>query len=147
MATSTVPAALDAMVSLFSAGLTAVSVHDGPAVAGDYRDHLSVGWDGDNPEVVEWEQSPAAIRPNHPRDEVFFVACVINAGTGDTMRDRRSRVFAIFAQIETVLRSNITLGGVVQTAQASGGSLLQESSAEDGLTAAMRFRIRVKSRI
>lgn len=149
MATSTIPATLAAMVSLFSAELSEVSVHDGPAVAGDYNDHLSIGWDGDNPEVVTFDQNAAGIaRGNHPRDEVFVVRCVVSSASGDAVvTTRRDRVFAILAEIEAILRSNIKLGGAVMTAQLADGALLQELSKEDGLAVAVRFGIRCKSRI
>lgn len=148
MATSTIPAAIDALVTLLAAGLTGVSVHDGPAVTSDYTDHLSVGYSGrENPEVVSFEQTAAGIqRGNHPRDEVFFVACLINSTGEDVMRTRRARAFEILANVETVLRSNLSLGGVVQTAQVADGSLLQDRD-EDGMFAGLSFRIRCKSRI
>lgn len=147
MADSTIPATIDALVTRLPASLTQVAVHDGPAVEASWPDHLSIGWDGDNPEVVEFDQAPADIRPGHSRTEVFFIRCVINAGTGETMKARRARAFAILAGVAAHLRADLTLGGVVTTAQVTDGALLQDSSQEDGLTAAVRFRIRCKSRI
>lgn len=149
MATSTIPATIDALVALFTASLSDVDVHDGPAVVSNRADHLSVGYAGrDNPEAVSWEQTAAGIqRGAHPRDEVFFVNCVINSGSGDAvMSTRRTRAFAILGQVETSLRADPSLGGVVMTAQVADGSLLQDLD-ENGMFAGLVFRIRCKSRI
>lgn len=151
MATSTVPAVLDAMVTLFAAGLTEVDVSDGPAVVDNYPDKLAVGYSGrENSEVVTGDQNAAGIqRGNHPRDEVYFVSCLINSTGGDVMSTRRARAFEILANVEAVLRADSSLGGAVGssgTAQVADFALLQDLS-EPGMFAGLLFRVRVKARI
>ena len=152
MADSTVPDAIDALVALWTAALTEVSVHDGPAVGADHSDHLSVAYDGENPEVVSTDLTPADIRAGNPGyNEVFFISCTIATSSGDAvMSTRRTRAFEIFAACKTALRADMKLGGVVQSAWVSDFSLLQEPPDEHGntgLSAGIRFRVRCKSRI
>ena len=146
---STIPATIDALVALFDGAIAGVDVHDGPAVASNHMDHLSIGYAGrDNPEAVTWEQTVAGIRAgSHPRDEVFFVSCVINSGSGDAvMSTRRNRAFEILGEIETALRANPSLGFSTFSAQVADGSLLQDLD-ESGMFAGLVFRIRCKARI
>lgn len=152
MADSTVPATIDALVALWSTALTDVSVHDGPAVTSGYNDHLSVAYDGDNPEIVTTDLNPANIRGGNPDyNEVFFVSCTIATSSGGAvMSTRRNRAFEIFAACKAALREDMKLGGVVQSAWVADFALLQEPPDEHGntgLSAGIRFRVRCKSRI
>lgn len=149
MASSRIPAAIDALHALAAAALTEVDVNNGPALTSDYADKLSVGYAGiENSEVVSFDQEQAGhARGAHPRKEVFFISNVINAGSGDDdMSARRNRAFEILAELEAALRLNPSMGIPGLTAQIADGSLLQDRG-EKGMFAALLFRVRCKSHI
>ena len=149
MATSSVPAALGALVAGLpgAPGLAGVDVFDGPPTTGENPDYICIGHDPTDPlNAVEAEQVPASLG-NRAREESYEILCSLAAWSGDdVMATRRVRAMELFAAVEAWLRTNITLGGTVRTAQISSYSLLQEQT-EEGASAGLRFRIACSARL
>ena len=149
MATSTIPAAIAALVSGLpgATGLTGVDVHDGPPMTGEAPDYVCIGFDPVEPlTAVEGDQVPASLG-NRAREESYEIVCSLAAWSGDTaMSARRARAMQLLAAIEAWLRTNITLGGAVRTAQIASYSLLQEQT-DQGASAGVRFRIACSARL
>ena len=144
--TSTVPAALAALVALCRSGLSETDVYDGPPVGGDYPDWVGIGYDPGTSEVVtvttDWSQLGA-----QRHEERYDIACTLGSNSGDlSMTDRRVRAYALLDAVAAALASDYTLGGAVRVAHISGHSLLQELD-EQGLTAGIRFTVTAAARI
>ncbi|MFD0353512.1 hypothetical protein ACFVHW_07145 [Streptomyces sp. NPDC127110] len=156
MATSAVPAAVDALLAILSAapGLTKVRIVDGPptnnlAAGGDY---LFVAFQPGADAAVSLTQDFASAGARR-RDEDFDVACYIESRAGGTdMAARRRRAFEILAEVETALRATDaaptapTLDGTVQWAHFAAGDLVQVQQ-PDGALAALPFTVRCRARI
>lgn len=147
MASSAIPAAVNAFTAALRASLTAVDVFDGPPMRGESFDYVCVGYDpAGGPESVEAGQESAALG-NRRRAETFDIICSLAAWSGeDEMAPRRARAFEMLAAVEQVLRDNVTLSGTVQAAQLSSYSLLQEQT-DQGASAGIRFRVSCTARI
>lgn len=156
MATSTVPAAIDALVSILgaAAGLSGVQVIDGPPtvdMADD--DYLYVGWQPDADDAsAEFTQDFAHIGARQ-RDEHFDVLCYLDTWTGDRdVAARRTRAFVLLAAVEDELRATAAdpdapnLGGAVLWAHLTQGQLRQRHT-RDGIQVGLPFRISCRSRI
>lgn len=155
MATS---AAFDVLDALYArlAGLPEladpVRVYDGPYVTEEMPvDSVFVGYDGD-PEgdlqafTFEQDWAHAGYRA---KDETLSIPCCVISYTGDAnaVRDRRERVQALLAAIETALRADPTLGVSSTTrAQVRRGALHQEPTS-DGVRARLVFWVDVDTRI
>lgn len=155
MATSRVPAAIEALLTILPASpaLDGVAIHDGPvAVNLTDRRHLYIGWAPGSEQSVELRQdfNSAGART---RDEVFDIACYAEARAGDKdMALRRTAVFEIVAAVEVALRATDaepeapTLNGAVLWCEVSTGNLLQEQN-QDGALAGLAFTIACHARI
>lgn len=149
MATSAIPAAIDALLVALrgAAGLSGVDVFDGQPMTGENPDHVCVGHDPLDPlNAVEASQTPASLG-NRAREESFDILCSLGSWSGDDkMSDRRTRALALFAVVETVVRANVTLNGAVRTAQIGTYTLVQEQT-DQGSSAGLRFRIACSARL
>lgn len=158
MATSTVPAALSALVSILraAAALSEVVVHDGhPGSDLEDADVLVVGWDPETSAAVDFRQDFNAAGAR-TRDETFDILCFAQSWTGDSSPEavaaRRVRAFALLAAVEDALRATNdapmapTLNGSVLWAHLTAGQLRQ-SRGPDGAIAGVPFRISCRSRI
>lgn len=149
MATSTIPAAVDALVAGLTgaAGLSGVDVFDGPPMTGENPDFVCVGYDPTDPlNSVEADQVPASLG-NRAREESYEIICSLAAWSGsESMSARRVRAMDLFAAVEAWVRANITLNGVVRSAQISTYSLVQEQT-DQGASAGLRFRIACSARL
>jgi hypothetical protein len=156
MATSTVPAAVDALyaILLASPALSGVTVLDGPLGKNDMSnpDLLVIGWQPDSEDAVHLEQDFNAAGAR-TRDEDFSILCWAESWTGDrNMSARRSRVFDLFAIVEQAIRASDaspeapTLNGTVLWAHLTSGTLRQSSS-EQGTRAGLAFTVTCRSRI
>jgi hypothetical protein len=119
MATSRVPAALDALIAALrgSSALTGVRVYDGPELAdGAVEEGIWVGYNGDpdadEPAVAatqEWAGLGA-----RAKDEAFSVTCcaIVRSGStaAETVRAARNRVYVLFAGVEDAVRADPSLG-------------------------------------
>lgn len=148
---STIPAAIDALLALARTALPAVTVHDGVPVTVGTKDYLCVGYDPDSDLAVEFTQVAAAMRglAGHTRREEYDVLCQLVAYSGDVkMGTRRTSAFALLAPIEDALRLNPSLSGALGsggTAQLGGGQLAQVQT-DKGAYIDLRFRVTCKAR-
>lgn len=149
MATSTIPAAIDALLAALRAadGLSGVDVFDGEPMTGENKDFICIGHDPTDPlNAVEADQVPASLG-NRAREESYEILCSLAAWSGGTtMSARRVRALALFAVIESTVRANITLNGVVRSAQIGTYSLIQQQT-DQGASAGLRFRIACSARL
>lgn len=154
MATSRVPAAVDALLAILraSAALTGVRIVDGPeAVNLTERHRVYVGWQPGADAAVALQQhfNAAGART---RDESFDIACYAESRSGDKdMAARRTRVFEIVAAVETALRATDaaptapTLNGTVLWSHMATGDLTQERT--EGTLAGLAFTVSCRARI
>lgn len=155
MATSAVPAAIDALLAILRAapGLSEVLIVDGPAAVNlTDRHRIYVGYAPGAEQSVDIEQDFASAGAR-TRDENFTIACYAESWAGDRdMALRRTRVFELLAAVEDALRATDaapeapTLNGSVQWAQLSAGSLVQEQNS-DGALAGLPFTVACRARI
>lgn len=124
------PSALDnvltALVTTFTTApaLSEVAVFDGPPVTRDsLSDLVLVGHDGapDSDAVATVEQSWVDMACTR-REEFGEVPCVVLHQGGDTdMGAARTRAFVLLAACESALLGDMTLGGLVSSAQFARG--------------------------
>ncbi|MEV5444044.1 hypothetical protein AB0N23_16125 [Streptomyces sp. NPDC052644] len=155
MATSAVPAAIDALLAVLRAApaLADVEVIDGPPT-GDMSaaDIVAVGWQPDGDEAATMAQDFAYAGARR-RDEEFVISCWLESWTGDSdARARRARAFALLAVVEDALRASDTapeaptLGGAVLWAHLTAGTLRQVYT-DQGVKAGLSFSVSCRARI
>lgn len=155
MATSTVPAAIDALLTIVRAapGLAGVHILDGPPVEDmSSADLLAIGWQPEAEEAAQIVQDFANAGARR-RDEDFAIQCWAESWTGDaSMSERRTRAFALLAAVEDALRATDaapqapTLGGAVQWAHITSVTLRQ-SSTDQGVRVGLAFTVTCHSRL
>lgn len=150
MATSSIPAAIDGLLTLLRANVdSSTQVVDGfPRFTVTDTDLIAVG--GKPAPTAEGTQT-AAVLGGRKRDEnyVLHVTCSSSRG-GEDQKAVRDRAFALLAVLENVVRNDITLGGAVRTAQVEGGITLSQTdvdTAADGVFAEVAAEIAVWNRI
>ena len=154
MATSAVPATIDALIAALrnADGLDGVRVIDGPpGVNFTEKDRIYIGHAPGADQATEKQQSFASAGAR-TRDEDGTIACYIESRRGDTdIRARRQRVFEILAVVENALRATNqrpdapTLGGTVLWSDLTAGALLQVQ--ENGTLAGLSFTVHFRARI
>ncbi|ARF75683.1 hypothetical protein B7C62_28075 [Kitasatospora albolonga] len=154
MATSAVPAAIDALLAILRAApaLGGVRVIDGPpGVNFTEKDRIYIGWSPASEQAVEIQQRFASAGARL-RDEDAAITCYIETRRGDKdMSLRRSRAFEMLAAVETALRATgaapaaPTLNGSVLWAELTAGSLVQvqDNGAMSGLVFTVAYRARI----
>lgn len=154
MATSRVPAAVDALLTILRAtqALSEVRIVDGPESTNltDLK-RIHVGWHPGAESAVSLQQefNSAGART---RDEAFAISCYAEARSGDTdMKARRDEVFALVGEVETALRATNaaptlpTLNGTVLWAHLTAGDLTQMQA--EGSLAGLAFTVTCQARI
>lgn len=153
MATSVVPAAIDALVAAARIALPDVLVHDGIGQTDDPGDFLMIGVE--DPDIegaafsADTKQDWAAVGTGAPRDEQGDITCVALSWNGDgDPKAARDGAYAIAAAVEDLLRNTPALG-VPQLLWTSFGSSSQLSQAQGdgGASALLVFRINFRARI
>ncbi|MFJ6566428.1 hypothetical protein ACIQNU_03350 [Streptomyces sp. NPDC091292] len=154
MATSRVPAAMDALLAILRAApaLAGVRIVDGPeAVNATDRQRIHIGWQPGADQAIELEQEFASAGARR-RDEMFSIGCYAEARAGDTdMAVQRARVFALVAAVETALRATDdepeapTLRGTVLWSSLTAGNVTQLQA--EGAQAGCAFTITCRARI
>ena len=134
MTTSRVPDVVGWLVDTFTAAATVggatppVSVFCGPALTGDFA-KLALFVGVDDPDLLEQGQPLIAATSDQTwpaygtqvRDENLTVNCVAEAWSGDTdTRAAMTAVYGIVAAVETLLRADVTMGGLVMTSSSTG---------------------------
>lgn len=143
--TSSVPAALSALISLFSEGV-GVRVIDGPFVVNsDDWQVLAVGCSSTDDDVaVDNTNSPAGWDTGRDREE-YQVRCAVMVLAGDIdVSAARTRAYKLFGSAGDVLAANPTLGGVVLRASL-GDSTLRQMMSDNGLIVSVTFSINISA--
>ena len=152
MATSAVPALIDAMVSAFVTALPGVKVYDGYGASDDPGDFLMVGVE--DPDLEGFAFS-ADVRQDWAnanytsRSEEGDIVCAALSWNGDgNQKAARDAVYATQAGVETALRNNPSLGlaNVLWTSFGTQAQLSQAQSHE-GAVALLIFRIFFRAQI
>lgn len=155
MATSAVPAAIDALLAILQAApaLAEVRIIDGPpSVNFTEKQRVYVGWSPAADQAAEVQQDFASAGARR-RDETFTIAGYVETRTGDKdMSVRRARAFEILAAVEIALRATDaepeapTLRGTVLWAHLTAAGLVQEQNS-DGALAGLPFTVSCHARI
>lgn len=158
MATSKVPAVIDYLVATFTAAATLgqatppVSVYDGPFLQQTPTTlNLYVGLsdpDADEPVGANSEQTWAALG-KQAIDEQLSVHCCAEAWSGDTaLQPARVAAYQILAAVETIIRGDVMLGGLVLFCEpVAGGAELRQDQTDLGARVKVLFRIDAKARL
>lgn len=161
VATSSIPAAIDYLVSAATAAFPGVLVLDGPPRSTDqqsFQDIVTIGWDGDEDmttPAVEGDQDFAALDRALTRDETYRIVCSIIHWDGtDSYKGARDGVFGLFGTFEKLLRGyppngtgDTSLGGAVKFAHVSGGVSLNYTSGPNGVAAYITFHVTCRARL
>ncbi|MDT9689389.1 hypothetical protein Q5762_13795 [Streptomyces sp. P9(2023)] len=154
MATSRVPAAVDALLAILRAApaLDDVLILDGPPTNGlTGNQRLYVGWTPDGGPAVALSQDFNAAGAR-TRDETFAINCYAEVSSGDIdMHVQRTRVFELVGAVETALRATNeatmapTLSNTVLWSHLTAGDLSQEQG--EGARAGLVFMVSCMARI
>lgn len=156
MATSAVPAAINALLTIWRAlpGLTGVQVLDGPPT-GDQSDteYVSVGWQPESNDVAAESVQTFNSAGARTRDEDFALTCWVDTWNGDAdVGARRARAYELLAVIEESLRATSgnptapTLLGTVLFSQMTS-SVLRQVNTDQGVRAGIGFSVNCRARI
>lgn len=150
MATSAIPAVIDALLEQATATLPAILVLDGYGVTDDPGDFLMVGVDDPDSEVAansaDSQQSRANVGQSGDRTEDGEITCAAlswNGAAGDVgAKAARDGVFAITSALEGLLRASPDLG-LGPTIWTNFGTQLElyQQQGEGGSSALVVFRI------
>lgn len=153
MATSVVPALIDALIAAADTALPDTLVSDGFGVTDDPGDFLMIGVEDPDTEQsafsADTKQEWATADRSGVRNEVGEITCAALSWNGDgNQKAARDAVYAITAELEDALRATPALGlsGLLWT---SFGTSTQFSQAHDatGAVAMLVFRIAFQARI
>ncbi|MBA2951589.1 hypothetical protein [Streptomyces himalayensis] len=154
MATSRVPAAVDALLTILRAAsaLAGVRIVDGPeSVNVTDRRRIHIGWQPGADAAVGLTQDFASAGAR-TRDEDFEIACYAETRSGDKdMALQRTAVFELVGAVEDALRATDsaptapTLNGTVLWAHLTTGNLQQVQA--EGAVAGLAFTITCRARI
>lgn len=161
VATSSIPAAIDYLVSAATAAFPGILVLDGPPRSTDqqsFQDILSIGWAGDedmSTPAVEGDQDFANLDRALTRTEDYSIVCsIIHWDGGDSYAAARAGVFALLATFEKLLRGyppngtgDTSLGGAVLWSQVSGGTALNYAAGPNGVAAYITFHVTCRARL
>lgn len=151
MATSVIPAFIDAVLTAARAGLPGVDVFDGFGVSDDPGDYLMVGVD--DPERQDAAFSADSVQSwahanRTARDEVGAVTCAATSWNGDgDQKAARDAAFATTGAVETFLRVDPTMGDTVLWCEYGSSTQLTQAQGEAGALALVVFRIHFRARI
>lgn len=152
MATSVVPALIDALVSTFTSAITTARVYDGFGSTEDPGDFLMVGVEDPDLEgsafaadvTQDWTNANTTAR-----SESGDITCAALSWNGNTdQKAARDAVYAVLAAAETALRNNPSVGlaNVLWTSFGTNLQLSQNQTTTSAL-AMVIFRIHFEARI
>jgi len=162
VATSTIPAAIDYLVSAATAAFPAALVLDGGPKSTDqqsFQDIVAIGWDGDEQmatPATEGDQDFASINRALTRNEDYRIVCsILHWDGGDSYKHARDGVFGMLATFEKLLRGyppngtgDTSLGGAVLWSHIAGGySLSYTPASSNGVAAYLIFHITCRARL
>lgn len=151
MATSAVPALIDALVAAAKTALEPeVIVYDGMDVSDDPGDFLMIGVDDPDSDALsnsaESEQEWATVGQDLSRNERGTITCAALSWTGESKRGAqkivRDRAYAITAKVEDILRADPKLGvPTLLWTEFGGNSNLLQGQDQQGAQALIVFQI------
>jgi hypothetical protein len=150
---STVPAAIDALVTLFTAAVPANStVVDGPAVIdpGAFKNIVYVGVDDPDTEgpytIAATAQQAWAWLGHVQRAEDADVHCSVICWNGDAdQKAARDGAYALLTIITDAITADPTLGGAVLYVVGVNSDSLMQSQDTAGAEAKLNFSVSIKS--
>lgn len=153
---STIPAAIPALVTLLAAATDPadVTISDGMLTEYPTAKFVCIGYDPDSTLTVEFTQAMSAARgpAGHTRKEEYDVLCYLRVSGGDSdLPGLRTDALELLAVLEGLLR--VRPGVSLSDALGSGGTAQlvagQIDQGEDNLgdTVGIRFRINCKATI
>lgn len=152
MATSVVPALIDALVLRSTAALPNLLVFDGYGNTEDPGDFLMVGVD--DPDSDDWAEAATAEQSwanigHVVRDETGTVTCVALSWNGnDDPKVARDTAYAITAALEGLLRTDPSLGlGPHVWVEFGTRQALTQARGPDGAAAQLVFSLAFRARI
>lgn len=155
MATSVVPALIDALVTAATAALPVVRVYDGYGTSSDPTDSLMIGVDDPfskaRADSSSASQSAATLGTARSRDELGTIRCAAVATNGNAdQKAARDAVYAIATAVENLCRgaANPAFGvaGVRMVAFGTSSTLYQDQT-DLGAEAALIFDVAFAARI
>lgn len=147
MGVSTIPAALDGLVSLMSSSpdLSGVHVYDGAAVIpAGIAEGISVGWTDEDSgaRAVESTADLEGLDVGTLREQ-YTISCLIQVvNGGKDLPSVRERAFELLAAVGDVLAASPTLGGSVMSARVGSSTLSQQQTLK-GVAARVYFAVMV----
>lgn len=153
MATSAIPALINALVANATAALTDTDVYDGFGVTSDPAENvLHIGVDdvnNDGGASSAYAQQEWANANHTSRDEDGHVVCAASSWNGDgDAKAARDGAFATVAAIENMLRANPSQGVATLLWTSLGGSInLSQWQDDAGATAVVIFTVNYRARI
>lgn len=145
MATSTIPAAIDGLITVLSAStaLTGVLILDGPPGPNTPKDYVAVGYAEDGGSV-QGQQAPAGLG-NLRRSETYDISCQLSSWKGGKdLPSVRARAFELLAAVEDAIRAGATLNGAVIFADITTIAFDQYQT-EQGPVATIDFAVTVQA--
>ena len=152
MASSRIPAIIDALLAACSAnaGLVGVTVYDGPPTTNETEpDLLFIGASDDQNGDIGFTQDWAG-QGSQRRKETFDIPCLAVSRQGGTvMKTSRDRVFTITAAVESLLQADATLGvsGYTVRAQYGTSGSAGQVQSPNGALVRVRFNVHVETRL
>lgn len=143
---TTIPAAVDALVDIFGAAVPDSRVDDGPTAQAPERGDDAIALEI----VVGWRPSGAAVENTIEREggagddrELYRVWCAIIVSYGQTTtKPLRDKIFDVYKQLETALRAHHPIArGVLQARMELGD--YEPRVIQDGAEAMLGFAVEV----
>jgi len=142
--TSRLPAAMDALVAVFTTApeLEGVTVRDGPSTSqATVREVISVGYTGAEGESDAESQLMTEGLGGAPDREQFSIRCAAAALRGTTdLPAARQRAYELLSAAGATIARDRTLGGTVMRAMVGSHSLTQGQTS-DGAQAVVVFEV------
>jgi hypothetical protein len=159
--TSAIPDAINYLVDTFTADATLgtanppVLILDGPDISQQYSPlTLWIGLQNPddlagNPQLSAQGNQQWAALGNRARYETFSVYCVAEAWSGvNDSRTARTSAFSITAAVETLVRTNASLGGsILVVLPGVDQHMLRQGNSSKGAVARVSFVITCKARL
>lgn len=139
---STLPAAIDALVTVLTRELKPAQVIDGPETTGVVGDVVWVGITPDDP-TTDAAEDVAGLRRTR---ETFEVRCQARSWSGTAkVAEQRKKAYALVNKVSGALRIDPSLGGVVLQARVAGSLYTPYLTADGKLVVDVIFRVQISA--
>lgn len=151
MSDSRIPAAIDALVTLFDT-VEDLKVYDGAFLTGEEpAERVYVGYDGDPDSdfsAASGDQDWAGSVGTGRRDEVFAITCAVLVRNGaGNIKAARTAAYDVLAQLSTKLRDDPSLGFPPPSTAQMQNQRLNQYQARTGVEVRIMFDVVVQTRI